>query len=192
MNNREQLVLAIANYEKNKEWIEDIPHEKIEDLAVYVKLRFNCHVTGMEVRKTLTMQDLAYLQMSKEEALMAAKKNATENAKIERMEDFIASLKKEALDFSIPPILVLSSGETDGAAVIACPEILQAVHTMIGEDFYILPSSIHEVLIVPKYICDDAEELKEMVRTVNQAEVMPEERLSDNVYTFDGLRLKLT
>ena len=36
MNNREQLVLAIANYEKNKEWIEDIPHEKIEDLAASI------------------------------------------------------------------------------------------------------------------------------------------------------------
>lgn len=48
----------------------------------------------------------------------------------------------------------------------------------------ILPSSIHEVLLVvyEEELC--MEELKEMVRHVNQTEVAKEEILSDNVYIY--------
>ena len=51
-------------------------------------------------------------------------------------------------------------------------------------DIYILPSSIHETLLIPADGEKDAEELKDMVRTINATEVSPEEVLSDNVYVY--------
>lgn len=85
------------------------------------------------------------------------------------------------------PLSVLSNESgIDGAALIACPEVLKAVQKELGEAFYILPSSIHETLILPKSSADDVEDLKQMVSSINEAEVAPEDRLSDNVYEFDG------
>ena len=51
-------------------------------------------------------------------------------------------------------------------------------------DFYILPSSIHEVILVPYEECISREELKEMVNEVNCTQVPPEEILSDRVYIY--------
>ena len=48
-----------------------------------------------------------------------------------------------------------------------------------------LPSSTHEVLIVPKSFMDDPDQLAEMVRQVNEDAVQPEDRLSDNVYEYN-------
>ena len=56
---------------------------------------------------------------------------------------------------------------------------------MMGSDLYILPSSIHEVLAVSAED-RDLEDLEEMVRSVNQTDVSPEEVLSDNVYKYDA------
>lgn len=94
-------------------------------------------------------------------------------------------------DQSIPLSVLTNESGIDGAALIACPEVLKAVQKEIGEEFYILPSSIHEVLIMPKSDTDIVEELKEMVSSINKAEVLPEDRLSDNVYEFDGHSLKI-
>ena len=58
--------------------------------------------------------------------------------------------------------------------------------------FYVLPSSIHEVLLAPAN-SDDPDDLtgtvknlKDIVQTVNRTEVAPEEKLSDSVYYYDA------
>jgi len=55
-----------------------------------------------------------------------------------------------------------------------------------GGDFYILPSSIHEVLIVPDNGMMDLAALENMVREVNATTVDPSEKLTDNVYHYDS------
>jgi hypothetical protein len=54
----------------------------------------------------------------------------------------------------------------------------------LGYDLYILPSSIHEVILLPMLDNYDREELEKMVREVNQESVSQEELLSEHVYTF--------
>lgn len=146
---------------------------------------------------------LAHLQLTKEEALKIAKTNTARSARFEGMDVIMSGiLTDEGMDkelaeamtreFEAAPFHVLSNESgIDGAALIACPEVLKAVQKEIGEDFYILPSSIHETLIVPKSEMNDVEDLKQMVSSVNEAEVPPEDRLSDNVYEFDGHSLKI-
>ena len=81
---------------------------------------------------------------------------------------------------------VLSNEEKlHGATAILDKEIMDEVTAKLGREYYILPSSIHEVLIVPKTEEMDLKSLESMVRDVNATQVSPEERLSDSVYAYD-------
>ena len=62
----------------------------------------------------------------------------------------------------------------------------------VGGDYYVLPSSVHEVLIVPQSAGMDPEELTDMVNTVNEGCVMQDEILSDHVYQYDAKEHKLS
>ena len=73
-----------------------------------------------------------------------------------------------------------------GAGVIAYQNFMDEAAERLGGDFFILPSSLHEVLLVR----DDGEvnyrDLKAMVEEVNAMQVSPEEKLTDNVYHYDS------
>ena len=73
-----------------------------------------------------------------------------------------------------------------GASVVAYPGMLEEAVQRLQGDYYILPSSIHEVLLVSAKEVQDYRELEAMVRQINEAEVAPAERLSDRVYHYDS------
>lgn len=196
------LYAAVVGYENNKEWLQSIPHQRIADLAVFAKWKFDNADRDSVVASKVTGPLLAHLQLTKEEALKIAKTNTARSAKFESMDTVMKNMmvddgmNRELAEMMFPdqstPLSVLTNESgIDGAALIACPEVLKAVQKEIGEDFYILPSSIHEVLVLPKTYTDDVEDLKQMVSSINEAEVEPEDRLSDNVYEFDGHSLKI-
>ena len=62
---------------------------------------------------------------------------------------------------------------------------MKKVGELLGADYYVLPSSIHEVLVLPDNGEMDVKELESMVRDVNAAEVAPHELLSDKVQFYD-------
>ena len=55
----------------------------------------------------------------------------------------------------------------------------------LGDSFFILPSSRHEVILVPPEMGKDYRDLEDMVHQVNESQVAPEDRLSDHVYHFE-------
>lgn len=65
--------------------------------------------------------------------------------------------------------------------------LLQEFADRVGSDVFILPSSIHETLLIPANADMDTEYLRDMVRTVNRTKVAPDEILSDNVYYYSRL-----
>lgn len=73
----------------------------------------------------------------------------------------------------------------DGANVLSDNSFMKELSDRFGE-YFILPSSLHEVLIVPKNSRFDSEELLAMVEGVNATQVAPNEVLSNHVYTWDG------
>ena len=85
---------------------------------------------------------------------------------------------------------VLSTkSKTRGAGMVVVPKVLKTVSKKLNaETFYILPSSIHEVLIITAPI-DDVNDLKQMVVEVNATAVATEDKLSDSVYFYDGKNL---
>lgn len=73
-----------------------------------------------------------------------------------------------------------------GAACILYEGILEKMYEEIGENYYLLPSSIHEMIIVPESNSPSREHLNEMIAEVNQTQVDEEEFLSDYVYYYNG------
>lgn len=72
----------------------------------------------------------------------------------------------------------------NGAACILYPNVLKEFAERIGSDLYILPSSIHEVILIKDQGIEDAEGLRNMVKDVNRTQLDPEEILSDQVYYY--------
>lgn len=73
-----------------------------------------------------------------------------------------------------------------GASVIACKKVRDSLAKRFGENLYILPSSIHELIIIPEKEEDEsAKTLSDMVRCVNRTVLKEEDFLSDHVFLFD-------
>ena len=69
-----------------------------------------------------------------------------------------------------------------GAACILYPYMIKHLAEEMKGSFYILPSSVHECIIVPAFYVYNEADLGEMVRDMNATHVRPEEILSDSVY----------
>lgn len=76
--------------------------------------------------------------------------------------------------------------KTDGAAVMFYPGFMDHVAKELGGDIFILPSSVHEVMIVLDDGNLDAQELKEMAVSINTSEVAPDNQFTNNVYHYDA------
>lgn len=110
-------------------------------------------------------------------------------ASCERMIDVLMPDKGDDLrdqfsdDESCGMLVITNSSRTFGASSILYPEMLKRIYEQFSDEFYILPSSVHEVLAVSARGKDPAE-LAQIVRAVNRAEVIEEEQLSDHVYHY--------
>ena len=83
------------------------------------------------------------------------------------------------------PMMVLSNtAKTYGAACILYPGVLEEIADRTGHDFFILPSSVHEVVLLPDTGIDACASLKEIIRDINSTHVAPEEVLSDTLYRY--------
>ena len=92
-----------------------------------------------------------------------------------------------------PEHLYVVSNEScfGGASALLSKETLMMAHEKIGEDFYIIPSSLHEILCVPKSTVSTPADLQAMCRDVNQSQVALGEQLGENIFYCDGKRLQI-
>ncbi len=87
--------------------------------------------------------------------------------------------------YEVPDFLVLTNNDGRlGASVLFYPELTSQISEIVKGDYFVLPSSIHEVLILPDHGQIPAKDLLMMVKEVNEAEVMPEEQLGNKVLHF--------
>ncbi len=115
--------------------------------------------------------------------------NTEKSARIGSMFDVLAGEGKSVDEWEPdgePMIILTNRDKSNGAGVIFCDGILKKIHEKVG-DFYVLPSSIHEVIIVPEeYTEASTEDLREMVMEVNRTQVSEDDYLSDHVFKYDG------
>jgi len=198
---KKNLYCVIINAQANEALLKEIPHERVEDLAVIA--RFRVSDDGSFIVKN---QHCEHFQMTSEEILEIAHRNTNQQgytlqnmAEVMREmmikdgmpEDFIDNVM--AMTGEDCPMWVLSNTQkVDGAIAMTSKEALQNAYEVLGEDFYVLPSSRHEVLLVKGSLDDNPERLKTMVEEVNEKEVSISDKLSDNIYHYDGQKKKLS
>lgn len=84
------------------------------------------------------------------------------------------------------PMKILTNAKrVYGAVCMLYPGVLEKLSAKVQKSFYILPSSVHEVILLPETGIETAGELRAMISDVNSTLVAPEEVLSDNLYYYD-------
>lgn len=72
-----------------------------------------------------------------------------------------------------------------GATAVLYPQLLNRIGDALQGSYYLIPSSIHEMLILPSSIGISSHEIDDMIREINQTEVSAEEVLGTHCYYFD-------
>lgn len=202
---QDKICYKLVNRDKNKELLADTPYLPFQDLAVifYVVVSEDRVGTG-----TVTVHDNLMEMWGNpdiKELYRIAKNNTQRRYKgrvsnmMEIMSEIISSdsdnlapdtvdafFEMDSLyeDNMVPMFVATNSKKVNGAGVILYDGLLRTFAEKIGGDFYILPSSVHEVILVPANGDIDARYLIQMVKEVNATEVAPDEVLSDSVYMY--------
>lgn len=181
---KEKLTLQLVPSAKNKDLLADIPHRNIEDMALAYRFDMGHNErTFFSIVVTNKMLDAYGISAAQlhDDALEAASHSCP--ATLRNMNEVIRNMTGQT-DPSPMWVASIENGQ-NGACVIQYPHFLDDAAETLGGSFYVLPSSIHEVLLLADDTSPSLSELENMVRTINQAEVAPEERLSDNVFHYD-------
>ncbi len=191
-NCRKHIVYRLVSAERNKELLETIPHIPFLDLAVVFYYLVNQDEEGIGSIR-ISNELMERWNVSTEELMEEATRNtpALFPAKCNPMSSILEKMifhmeEKERMEYvcSEPYVLTNSNG-INGASVWLYPDQLKNIANFFGKSFYILPSSIHEVLVLAESNNSSEEELISMVREVNQSCVECDEILSDNIYYYD-------
>ena len=200
-----KICYKLVNKDKNKELLSDAPYIQFHDLAIvfYVVVSEDSDRTGTITVRNNLMEMWGNPDIN--DLYRIAKNNTQKRYKgsvfnmIEIMGDIIShnvdniepnivddffEMNFTYEDNMIPMFVATNNKKVNGAGVILYEGLLKAFAEKIGCDFYILPSSIHEVIFVPANGNMDVRYLIQMVKEVNATEVSPSEVLSDNVYKY--------
>lgn len=186
-NIRGRVIYRLVNYEKNKEILEDCPHIRLYDLAV--TFRWVARIDDVGVSTSLiTNKQVKEWGVSVNDLVLAARQNTPRlfPAQIIDMEEMLAGMVSFILYPSAIPMYILTNEqELNGASALLYGDILKDFANKKGADMYILPSSIHEVIMIPADRIDDPKKLSSMVHEANTTVVSTGDVLSDSVYYYD-------
>ncbi len=193
---RATLVYKVINAEKNRELLKKIPHLPYLDLAIV----FYCLLTDTPVGNATVLIHNSHLNLWNircADLYRDAKEN-TERllpASLSGMAEVIRELSggmEEPEDTGVPMYVLTNVQKSLGAACILYRDMLKTCADRFGEAFYVLPSSVHEVILVPASAVENQKELIAMVRDINQTQVRDTEILSDNIYLYSPVSGNLT
>ena len=193
--------MELINADRNRELLSHVPHRMVADLAVIYKYIIQDTGEGI-IGATLTNHMIAGMGIHEDELFQMAMDNRRENAPyvIWNLEDVIHGLneslgmeetpEEDGLDSFLDCSVLTSQDGLFGASCILYPEAVKELAAAKGGNFFLLPSSIHEWLVIPDVGIYDG--LEDIVRFVNQNEVGEEEVLSDHVYYYDVQKQELS
>lgn len=195
---KNKLVMEVVSIEANKTMLDSVPHKEMEDMAVVYRFVIDSY-DDSRATVLATNQLIETMGVTHEQLHADAMENAPElkPAIIRGMSEVMAEMmgmSAEDLammgmptDPSNEQIFVATTEDKiHGAGIIAYQDFMDKAAERVGGDFFILPSSINEVLIVPDNGQSGLEQLQDMVREVNATQVSPEEKLTDSVYHYDS------
>lgn len=193
-----KLIHDFANWETAKEhvifqlvnakWNSHLLHANgIKDLVMIFRYRINENasilISKEHIQKwNIGLKELRVVALENTQKLLPAR--------IGEMLQFIggnnfplSQIHKIGMDDGL--YILTNSQKTFGAGILLYDDVLETIAEHFGKSFYILPSSIHEVLILITSENVSMEFLNEMVQTVNDESVAPNEVLSERIYFYD-------
>lgn len=209
---KKNIVYKLINYERNQELLKEIPHKKFLDFAIVfyylVDMKEFANATILIHNKHLecwnTDAEAVYKEavintprllkanfcgmmevlqeLTQEDILYAGEMCGCRAIDHEAERKFILEihLRKDETG-----MYVLSNfTRMYGAAAILYEGVLDKCAKTLGANLFILPSSVHEVILIPDEGQITKEKLQEMVKEVNETQIEPQEFLSDSVYYF--------
>ena len=194
---KDKLVLEVVSAETNKDLLDTVPHKNMEDMAVVYRFVLSSEDEG-RASILVTNQLIETMGVTPEQLHADAMENAPQikPLEIKGMGEVLAEMmgveQAEMLGlYPVKPedeqIFVASvPDKVHGAGVLAYQDFMDKAAEKAGGDFYILPSSIHEILIVPDNGKMGLKDLENMVKEVNATQVSPADKLTDNVYHYDS------
>ncbi len=191
---QKKIVYKIIHAKKNEELLEKIPHIPFLDLAIV----FYCIVVNEAFGNAVIQITNSHLELWKtqiDKVYECAWVNTPKLLPYEliSMEQMIQSFFMEETGDSsnchfasedVPMYVLSNRTHLNGAAAILYPDLLKDFAKSCGCNLFILPSSIHEVILIPAKN-EEIERLNEMVQEVNRTQLVAEEILSDHIYIYD-------
>ncbi len=194
---KDKLVMEVVSAETNAEMLKNVPHQNMEDMAVVYRFVLDSNENG-RASILATNNMLEAMGVTPEQLHADAMENAPQirPAQITGMSEVIAEMMgiETAEMMGIVPVdpkdeqmfVATVSDKVMGAGVLAYQNFMDEAAEKVGGSFFVLPSSRHEVLLVPDNGQIQLPELEAMVRDVNATQVAPEDKLTDNVYHYDA------
>lgn len=183
---KDKIFYKLINRGQNKELLGDIPYFEWHDLAVvfYYAMEEEC------IGKASILLHNSHLDMwgkTAEEIYCTASRNMLQGMPeyLVLMQEMLGEMAGIKLAETAPALYVLTNKERRfGASAMLYSEKIRELADELGSDLLILPSSVHEVLL----LADDQDWkygfYRRMVNEVNTTQVEPEEILSFNLYRY--------
>lgn len=199
---KDRLEVRVVNYDQNRTRLENIPHKSVEDLAFlyYVNVSMDKEGTGSITINdgifkgwNISVDELHEQAMSNSVSLRPLRIQSLtevilnmypfdiESDEYMMLQDAVEDMKNSDMEMFV----VTNPEKLNGAVTLFYPDAMERISKELGSGFYVLPSSIHECLVIRDRAGLSPEELREMVKEVNRTQVDHEERLSDNIYHYD-------
>ena len=187
---KSHVIYRLVGREMNLEMLEDLVHRDFLDMAVvYAVSVFDDQIgSGLVAVSRSFAEDMGIC----EEELFGLARENTARLFGERMVSFgeIVPLPREEGDLQDFAYVLSNEQAFYGAAALLYSGEIRRLAETLESDLYILPASVHEVIVLPKRE-RELPFLREMVRNVNRQEVKREDVLTDSVYVYDLLEDRL-
>ena len=200
---KDNIVIRVINYEKNKELLDNCPHTRYLDIAVTYRYIVTDYQEGMA---SILITNKEFIPWGIE--LTKLHENAVEctrmrypsvymqitelvsgyfDTKMEELpEEAAEEIKSIDLENAVVKLYVLTNTQKAfGAGCILYSNLLKSISDEWGSNMYILPSSVHETMLVPDAEDVEPEFLKGLLEGANKASVGYIDLLSDNIYYYN-------
>ena len=182
-----RLTMQVIGKEGKEELLKEMPHKDMGDLTTVYRVELS-HTDDATATVTITNQLMERLGINAEQLHQDAMEMAqkTHPAELVPMGQLLQNMMgMEELPMDVPQIYVATNSQKlMGASVMNYPSFMEESAEKLGGDFFIIPSSVHELLFLPAKDGHDVEQLKSMVKEVNDSQVSPKDRLSYQVYYY--------
>ena len=186
---KEHVSVKVINAEWNKELLKTVPCKRVLDLAIVYQIVLE--MTEYDSATVLVKKEhLKQWGISEEELHEIAEVNSKKSypANLKKMRDIVnevLNIKEIHEDETDSTLYVLSNQyRMFGAVTFLYKGALEKIGEQLKSDFVIIPSSIHEVILLKDTHETDRAEIEEIIKHVNEKQVSIEERLSDHSYYY--------